>query len=392
MLRCSLLIMLGFSGIFLHGGETITVNDAGSFNRAVVAARPGDKIALAPGEYGNNFYFRNIHGTAKEPILIVAADPKMPPRLTGRNAPLQLGAVSYLEISDLLITGSAGNGLNIDDGGDAKKPSHHITLRNIQVRDIGPKGNRDGIKLSGVDDFKVEGCTIERWGSGGSGIDMVGCHRGTIEGCSFRQGGANAVQTKGGSSEIMIRKCLFREAGERGVNLGGSTGDAYFRPPLSEFPASGKYEAKDIVVEGCTFVGGGAPVAFVGVDGAKVRFNTFYHPGRYVIRILQEKSDEGFVPSRKGTFESNIVLFRSDSWVTGGVNIGSKTAPDSFSFANNLWYCEDRPERSAPKLPTVEKNGLVGKNPQFLNPAKGDFQVHQGSPASDRGAHALPKR
>ena len=110
------------------------------------------------------------------------------------------------------------------------------------VRDIGPTGNRDGIKLSGVDDFRVEGCTVERWGSGGSGIDMVGCHRGEIVGCTFRHGdttGDSGVQAKGGSRDVVIRRCRFEHAGQRAVNLGGSTGLAFFRPKPEG------YEARD---------------------------------------------------------------------------------------------------------------------------------------------------
>jgi hypothetical protein len=131
-------------------------------------------------------------------------------------------------------------------------------------------------------------------------------------------------------------------------------------------------------------------VAFVGVDGAVVRYNTFYRPGRYAIRILQEKTDAGFVPSRHGVFERNVVVFRSDEWVTGGVNVGPNTAPQTFKFAGNLWYCEDRPGRSEPKLPTAETDGVVGKDPGFVDPAKGNFGVGADSPARDRGAHALP--
>lgn len=372
------------------GGETYRVSDAIAFNKAVASAKPGDTILVAPGEYANNFSFRGVHGTAKEPIVVAGADPDKPPVFVGRTAALHFSGASYLELKDLVLTGAAGNGLNIDDGGDPDKPAHHITLRNLRVRDIGPKGNRDGIKLSGVDDFLVEGCTVERWGSGGSGIDMVGCHRGVIVGCTFRKGGANGVQAKGGSKDITVRKCRFEDAGERGVNLGGSTGDAVFRPRLKDFPENAKYEAKDLTVEGCTFVGGGAAVAFVGVDGATVRYNTIYRPGRYAIRILQEKTDAGFVPSRNGTFENNVVVFRSDAWVTGGANVGPKTEPKTFKFAGNVWYCEDRPERSAPQLPTAEKDGTVGKNPQFIAPAKGDFGVSPDGPAKDRGAHALP--
>jgi hypothetical protein len=374
----------------LRGAETHRVGDANAFNRAVAAAKPGDTILVAPGEYGSNFSFRSVHGTAKEPIVIAAADPEKPPQFVGKTAPLHFSGASHLELRDLVIGGCRANGLNIDNGGDPDRPSHHITLRNLRVRDVGPKGNVDGIKLSGVDDFLVENCTVEVWGSNGSGIDMVGCHRGLISGCTFRKGGANGVQAKGGSADVTVRKCRFEDAGERAVNLGGSTGDAFFRPRLKDFPENGKYEAKDLHVEGCTFVGSSAAVAFVGVDGAVVRYNTIYRPGRYAIRILQEKTDAGFVPCRNGVFENNVVVFRSDAWVTGGVNIGPNTAPETFKFSGNLWYCEDRPGRSEPKPPTAETGGLVGKDPQFVDPAKGDFGVRPDSPARDRGAHALP--
>lgn len=166
------------------------------------------------------------------------------------------------------------------------------------------------------------------------------------------------------------------------MNLGGSTGLAYFRPRVLG------YEAKDVVVEGCVFDGCQTAVAFVGVDGAVVRFNTIYRPGRWAMRILQETTDAAFVPSRGGVFEDNIVVFRSDHWGEGGVNVGPKTAPETFRFARNVWYCEDRPERSRPTLPTKEVDGLVGKDPMFKDAEKGDFGLKSASPASGRGSTA----
>jgi hypothetical protein len=383
------LLLSNIALALLPAADTHRVADVPALVRAAATAKPGDTILVAPGEYAGNCYLRNVHGTAAAPITVAGADPKDPPRFTGKTTPLHLSGVSHLELRDLIVANTAGNGINIDDAGDPDKPTHHVTLRKIQVRDVGPKGNIDGLKLSGVDDFFIDGCTVERWGSTGSGIDMVGCHRGLVVGCTFRNGGSNGVQAKGGSAEVVVRNCRFEDAGQRGVNLGGATGDAYFRPRLTAMPANGRYEAKDIRVEGCTFVGGGAAAAFVGVDGATVRYNTIYRPGRYAIRILQEKADAGFVPCRNGVFERNVVVFRSDSWSTGGVNVGPKTEPGSFKFAGNLWYCEDRPGSSAPRLPTAEMDGVIGKNPMFADAAKGDFGVAAGSPASDRGAHAM---
>src|SRR6185436_17236812 len=123
------------------------------------------------------------------------------------------------------------------------------------------------------------------------------------------------------------------------------TGLQFFRPKPQG------YEARAIRVEGNTFIGSDAPVAFVGVDGAVVRFNTIYRPHKWALRILQETHAPGFVPSRGGVFEDNVVVFRLEGWIEGGVNIGPGTAPATFRFARNAWYCEDRPERSRPSLP-----------------------------------------
>jgi hypothetical protein len=367
------------------------VRDSAGLNAAVGSARPGDRILIAPGNYTGNFSFGGLHGTAQNPIVITAADPDRPPRLVGKQICLKLSGVSHLELSGLVLTGSRENALNIDDGGNVEKPSRFVTLRNLRVTDVGPKGNVDAIKLSGVDDVVVSGCVVERWGSGGSGIDMVGCHDVTVVNCQFRGGGANAVQAKGGSLNVTIRRCRFEDCGERALNLGGVTDPEAFRPPLTAFPEDERYEVKNVTVEGCTFVGGEAAIAFVGVDGATVRFNTIVRPSLFAFRILQENDRRGFLPCRYGVIENNLIVFRSEKWEDGGVNIGPKTEPRSFRFARNFWYCEDRPALSKPTLPVPERDGLVGQDPLFRDAAQKDFAVKPESPAAARGAHALPE-
>jgi hypothetical protein len=211
-----------------------------------------------------------------------------------------------------------------------------------------------------------------------------------LVGCRFRGGGANAVQAKGGSLNVTIRRCRFEDCGERALNLGGHTDPEAFRPPLSAFPKDGRYELKNVTVEGCVFRGSEAAVALVGVDGAEVRFNTIVRPTHFAFRILQENDGPGFVPCRFGVIENNLIVFRSQHWRDGGVNVGPKTDPRSFRFARNLWYCEDRPAASKPSLPVPERDGIVGQDPLFRDPSRHDFAVKPGSPATDRGAHALP--
>ena len=68
--------------------------------------------------------------------------------------------------------------------------------------------------------------------AGGSAIDHVGCHRGLIARCAFTDAGSNSIQCKGGSADLEIRWNRFVNGGARAINIGGSTGFEYFRPPL----------------------------------------------------------------------------------------------------------------------------------------------------------------
>jgi hypothetical protein len=286
--------------------------------------------------------------------------------------------------------------VNIDDGGTAETPAHHVVLHGLRVADVGPDGNHDGIKLSGLVDFRVEDCHVERWGRGGSAVDMVGCQRGVIEGCTFRHapglGGGSGVQAKGATRDVTIRRNRFEHAGSRAVNAGGSTGLEFFRPPLATWKGP-RWEAKDLRIEGNTFLGGDTPVAFVGVDGAVFRFNTVHVPGRWAMRILQETRAEGFVACRGGEVTDNVFVFRSDRWSEGGVNVGSGTEPATFRFERNVWWCADAPERTKAlvRLPSPERDGVYGKDPRLVDPDHGDLRLRPDSPVRRAGADALPK-
>jgi hypothetical protein len=143
------------------------------------------------------------------------------------------------------------------------------------------------------------------------------------------------------------------------VNVGGSTGLKYFRPPDMK-----TFEAKDVTVENCTFRDGViAPIAFVGIDGALARSNTIDRPGKFVFRILQETTEPGFVPCRNGRIENNTIVFRRRD-VREPINIGPNTDAKSFQFVGNQWYCEDEPARSKPNLPSAETGGVYGVKPK----------------------------
>lgn len=335
----------------------VAVRDTESLARALREAKPGTVIRLAPGRYAGGQSVAGISGTASASIVLAGA-PGGASIIEGGASGIHFSGCSFWELRDLAFTGAQSNGVNIDDAGKPDRPVRGIVLRGLDIRNIGPRGNRDGIKLSGADAFTITGCKIAHWGDGGSGIDMVGCHDGVVENSTFTHGEnaamANGVQTKGGSRNVIIRKCEFINAGGRAVNIGGSTGADYFRP------LAAAYEARNITVENCRFTGSMAPIVFVGVDGATVRNNTIVNPGRWVIRILQENQSPALAPCRNGVFANNHITFQST--LASAVNVGGGTDAKSFRFEKNAWHCQDAPAetRNRVVLPVEEKGGTYG--------------------------------
>jgi len=188
------------------------------------------------------------------------------------------------------------------------------------------------------------------------------------------------VQAKGGSSEIAIQACRFEYAGSRAVNLGGSTGLAYFSPK------DASYEARNLKVIDCVVLGSHAPIAFVGVDGAILRQNTFINPGKYLFRILQEQQDLRFVRCRLGVIEKNLVLYNGNQ-VSQSTNIGPGTDSASFELKANCWS-----EMGGVLRPLThgipEKNGIYNIKPTFLDIKQDDYRQAPDSESRQYGSQS----
>lgn len=337
--------------------ERVRVKSSAELRRAVERASPGCVVSLAPGTYAPGLRLVGLAGKAGRPIVLEGGDPA--PVFAGGACALHLVDCRYVTLRNLTVKGCAGNGINIDDGGSPDTPAHHVVLEHVTVLDTGPTGNHDGIKLSGLDDFALRRCRVAGWG--GSAVDMVGCHRGVVEDCTFSGkpgfSQSSGVQMKGGSKDILVQGCFFREAGHRSVNVGGSTGLEYFRP------RDARFEAEDITVAGNRFTGSTACVAFVNANRARVHQNTMHLPRKWVLRILQETTHERFPPCREGIFERNLVVL--DRRVRTLANVGPGTAPGTFVFRSNAWFGVDGPAR---RLALREQGGVYQVDPRLVDP------------------------
>lgn len=290
-----------------------------------------------------------------EKLTIEAAHPAKPPLFVGGANAWQFSRCAGLTLRNLACRGQTGNGFNLDDGGPDKGDVPGITLENLSVSEIGPDGNCDGIKCSGLAGLTIRGCTVEGWG--GQAIDLVGCHRVLITGCrilgkpGFSQ--HTGPQFKGGCEDIVIEKCSFIEAGGRPIEAGGSTGMDSFQP------LGAKYEARRITPSGITVSKAAtAPARSQELMARSSLTTASSAPGNGF--SVSSRKPKPTVSHQHGTSPSPAT--HSPSAAT--INIGPGTALEPFKFVSNTWYAEDKPEDSNPRLTVPETGGIYGRKPE----------------------------
>jgi hypothetical protein len=330
-----------------------------------------------------------VSGSAAAPIWIGGVPGQARPIIEGGADAMHLVRPRYLVIHDLEVRATTANGLNVDDGSQYADmdAARFVVFRDLFIHDIGSGGNQDCLKLSGLNDYVVVDSRFERCGGGGSGsaVDQVGCHRGLLARNVLADLAGNGIQCKGGSDDVEIRWNRMTNAGERAVNMGGSTGVEFFRPPLST--TAPNFEARNIRVIANVLSGSTSPLAFVGCVDCLAANNTIVDPTRWIVRVLQESvttTTHMFLPAQRGQVVNNLVYFSRASLSTH-VNVGANTDAATFTFRNNLWYAHDMPAQSMPSLPAAETAGLYGQDPRLVAPASGDFALMAGSPAAGAG-------
>ena len=189
---------------------------------------------------------------------------------------------------------------------------------------------------------------------------MVGCHNGSITGNTFVDMPGSAVQTKGGSADVLIHGNRFTRIAQRAINAGGSTGKAYFRP------LDAQHEAERIqMVANIIEASGSAPVVFAGCDACVFANNTIVDPGDYVARIVEENGSRA--PGANGFFINNIIVFEA-SGRRSYVDVRAGTTPSTYTFGWNLWHAVDDAHFAGPVygdgLP-AERAAIIRQDPKL---------------------------
>ncbi|MCX6139663.1 MAG: right-handed parallel beta-helix repeat-containing protein, partial [Candidatus Kapabacteria bacterium] len=347
---------------------------------AILQAQPGDTVLIHPGTYATSTYIVEKNGTVDMPIVVRGTNIATV-IVDGPASSIQFVDCSHFIVENFTLRRQKGNGLFFDDAGTIETPSRNITVRNMVFEDMegASNVNTNFLKMAGVDGFLIENCQFDRGPVKSLCIDLVGCHDGVIRGCMHRGTTDGGVQAKGGSRNIEIVANTFDNCGDRGINVGGSTGLPFFRP------ADATFEAAEIRIYANTFVGGRASIAFAGAVRCMVVNNTIVDPTSWPFRILQESVDASrFEPCGNNIIQNNIIVFRNT--LNAHFNVGPNTAPETFTVSHNLWYNSDMPSRSNENIaPVIETMSVYGQDPLFTNKTA-DLTLRVLSPAIGKGS------
>jgi hypothetical protein len=359
--------------------------------------RPGDTLALSPGEYRDGLQVHNLVGKPQRPITITGPERGAPSVFVARE---NRNTVSIVDSAYIVIRNLALEGRNLPvDAVKAEGQSHwahHITLENLVIRGYGNNQQTVGISTK---------CPAWNWVLRGNAIfgAGTGMYLGNSDGnAPFIAGliernvivdtiGYNLqikhqnrrpdlVGIPTGRSVTIIRNNVFAKTG------GDSVDAARPNVLVGHFPPSGPGVEDDYAIYGNFFYQNPHEALFQGEGNVALYSNLFYNEHGDAIRI-QPHND---VP-RRITVAYNTVLATgvgisvirnegaeafpqvvsanavfADLGVAGGTQIGNVTAPlaDAKTFLRRpfapLGALDLSPQRA---WPPAASNGQVSVAP-----------------------------
>lgn len=189
LLKSSILVALGVAAVTpADAARTLNVSSRAGLIDAIARAQNGDRIILAPGNYGAI----DIRGKSwSTDVMLMAASTANPARIDA----LTVNAVSHLSIKSLHI----GRPLNPGE------PNYGIF------------GNFRSVSSVTLDDVFVHGSMDNNPVNDGNGLNFVDSRNVTIKACRFEQLGRGLSAS--GSTDIVFNNNVFRAMRTDGMNF-----------------------------------------------------------------------------------------------------------------------------------------------------------------------------
>lgn len=361
--------------------------DFPTIQAAFDAAVQGDTIRVGPGDYRTNLEFpptsltligeegrdrtRLMAVDATKPILLMDGDPW-----------------SYWTIEGFTVEGDGvteGGGIKCLMGSFAVRECNFIRNHSrwggaIEVKTVQPLG---------APPLLVESCLFSSntcyWNGGAIGIHGVGESRSTIRNCEFVENLApydgGAVWLVGASIHVRIANCRFMR------NQGLDHGGAMHLAASGDWPVTAEV-TDNLVMEnrstgwepGDTGSGGG--IYLGGLLNGLISRNTFHaNTGR-------TESVYGGGSIMLQSVSGNVLIERNIFSASSKCAIGVYSPSTTVTFRNCIAWQTDGPmiyELRGLLIPSTWNDGIRIVDPQFCDPAGGDFSLAATSPALNGG-------
>ncbi|ALG11921.1 right-handed parallel beta-helix repeat-containing protein [Kibdelosporangium phytohabitans] len=347
-------------------GRTLTVGPGGQYatvQAAADAARPGDNVRIAPGEYTGGLSIKTS-GSPGKYITFYSEDGRAVVKgRGGSKGLLALGNHSWLRFHNLTFAGSRGFGAYADG-------AHDLVFENFGI-----DGSQDGgLVLLNTSNALVDGCEIKGTNAEGTSADH------------------EALTLGHGSRDIEVRHCDVHDNGEEGIDVKYTENarisihhnvSSNNRGPNIYVDSASDVQVYNNVARGTkNATKAGIALAVEDwsetrvLDNVKVYNNVSYGNAQAGLSIWVESSGTlSNVEIVNNTFHGNkkgAISFDGDEY--DGVNI----------LRNNIFA--EGPVSGNGAF-TTDHN--VTGNPGFVNPAASDFHLTEGAAkAIDKGSAA----
>jgi hypothetical protein len=121
-------------------------------------AKPGDEIVLEAGVH-RPARIEGLAGEPGRPIVIRAADGKSLAEIRGGSHGLELVRPSHVEVRNLFLRESRGEGLLIT--GDAATPARGILVRNVLLSKCGVSERKPALRLTAIEGATIADCRVQ---------------------------------------------------------------------------------------------------------------------------------------------------------------------------------------------------------------------------------------
>ena len=391
-----------------------TVSEAWRRVPAGAALATGVRINLAAGTYDETtvpHYWENRLGTFRAPVILRAADGAGTARLPALNV---FGCRNF-RVEGVDFSARGGDVVHFE-------ACTHVLLRDVTIRGLGTPATYDSpqeaLKVNQSQHVYLEGCDIS--GAFDNAVDFVAVQFGHVVRSRIHGAVDWAMYVKGGSALITVAGNEFFNSGTGGFTAGQGTGLEFMTPPWTRHEATSITFRQNVIhdVEGAGVgVNGGATIviqdnvmANVGArshvievgfgsrscDGDATRCRALLARGAWGTAV---PGDSVPIPNREVSILRNVVVndaaSRWQQFMVGtpqagppGSNLPATVVADAgLVIADNvIWNGPpDHPlgiEQAALAAQVAARNTINVRRPVLADPARGDFRVVSGGPAT----------